>query len=90
MRQIKPAGEPRGFLFCGMIRATKGCGNMSCKARLMRMGFSEEQAARILQRYAEAGTMHELTEYLVAKDTQSISDRLSSILADTASPARSD
>lgn len=56
----------------------------------MRMGFSEEQAARILQRYAEAGTMHELTEYLVAKDTQSISDRLSSILADTASPARSD
>lgn len=63
---------------------------MSCTARLMRMGFTADQAECILRKYADAGTMHELTEYLVTKDTQSISERLSSILADTASPARSE
>ena len=63
---------------------------MSCKARLMRMGFSEEKAEEILQRYAENGKTHESVEYLLQKDTQSISDRLSSILSDIASPARSE
>lgn len=37
---------------------------MSCKARLMRMGFSEEKAEEILQKYAENGKTHELVEYL--------------------------
>lgn len=63
---------------------------MSCKARLMRMGFSEEKAEEILQRYAENGKTHELVEYLFQKETQSISERVSSILSDTASPARSE
>ncbi|WP_373163432.1 hypothetical protein [Agathobaculum sp. Marseille-P7918] len=63
---------------------------MSCKARLMRMGFSEEKAEEILQRYAENGKTHELVEYLFQKDTQSISERVSSILSDTVSPARSE
>ena len=63
---------------------------MSCKARLMRMGFSEEKAGEILQRYAENGKTHELVEYLFQKDTQSISERVSSILSDTVSPARSE
>lgn len=63
---------------------------MSCKARLMRMGFSNEQADAILVKYAELGQTHELVEYLFQKDTQSISERVSSILSDTASPARSE
>lgn len=63
---------------------------MSCKARLMRMGFSEEKAEEILQRYAENGKTHELVEYLFQKDTQSISKRASRILSDTVSPARSE
>lgn len=63
---------------------------MSCKARLMRMGFSEEKAEKILQRYAENGKTHELVEYLFQKDTQSISERASRILSDTVSPARSE
>lgn len=63
---------------------------MSCKARLMRMGFSEEKAEEILQRYAENGKTHELVEYLFQKDTQSISERVSRILSDTVSPARSE
>ena len=56
----------------------------------MRMGFSEEKAEEILQRYAENGKTHELVEYLFQKDTQSISERVSSILSDTVSPARSE
>lgn len=45
---------------------------MSCKARLMRMGFSDSQADAILEKYAELGQTHELVEYLFQKDTQSI------------------
>lgn len=40
---------------------------MSCKARLMRMGFSNEQADAILEKYAELGQTHELVEYLFSK-----------------------
>lgn len=63
---------------------------MSCKARLMRMGFSGEQAEQILHRYTENGKTHDLLDYLTIRERQSISDRACSVLSDTVSPARSE